>query len=441
MSLRIRLSLIVSMLFLAGMLLGLSFLITSARKRVVEEVDAAASLTRQLLTSVLSADAAPGAVRDDQARLLERLLAIEDVRHLDIRIIGPGQAALPAMEVPDTDSAPAWFVYLVQSTPREYVVPLDSGGAAAILIRTNPADEIAEVWLETRTFMLVLLLVLLILNGFVYVTLGRWLAPVSAIVTGLTDAEHGNFSGHISQASLPEMKLIADKLNQLTAVLRASKADNERLSRRSLQIQEEERKLLARELHDEMGQSISAIKAIAFSIAERTAGADAMSEEGARRIGAISSQIGGHVRSMMTRLRPAVLDELGLVAALQVMVDEWNRDHRDTFCSFRTEGDCSGFSADMQIGIYRIIQEALTNVARHADADRVDIQLTARDHCRLEIVDNGCGYEQHSVPAGMGLTGIRERCQAHNASFKLTTSPGMGVRIAISFPATNTGDT
>src|SRR5690606_18579990 len=288
-----------------------------------------------------------------------------------------------------------------------------------IVIRTNPADEVDEVWLETRNFMLVLVLVLLVVNGLLYFTLGRWLAPVNAIVAGLEDAEHGNFSGHIPQASLPELKAIAEKLNQLTTVLRTSKQENDRLTRKALQIQENERRHLARELHDEMGQSISAIKAIAFSIAQRMRDVDAMSAEGADRIGDISSDVSGHVRSMMSRLRPAILDEMGLVPALQVMVDEWNHNHRETFCSLRVSGSFDGLDGEQQISLYRIIQEALTNVARHAAAERVDVMLSADGIYRLVIADNGQGYDATVIQQGMGLTGIRERCQALNGNFAI----------------------
>jgi two-component system sensor histidine kinase UhpB len=425
MSLRVRLSLIVSLLFGAGMLLGLSFLISNARQRVADEVGAAAVLTSQLLGSILP-DAGT-----DHARLLERLQRIDNARHLDIYIEGE-PAVVPAQS--GVAQAPAWFVYLVESEQLRYAVPLGVGGGR-IVIRTNPTDEIAEVWLETRNFILVLLLVLLILNGLLYFILGRWLAPVSAIVAGLEDAEHGDFSGHISQASLPEMKAIAEKLNQLTTVLRTSKEENDRLTQRALVIQENERRHLARELHDELGQSISAIKAIAFSIAQRMRGVDDMSAEGAARIGTISNDVSGHVRSMMGRLRPAILDELGLVAALQAMVDDWNRAHRETFCSFRASGTFDVLDADAQINLYRIVQEALTNVARHAQAERVDVTLSADERrYQLVIVDNGRGYESATVRQGMGLPGLRERSQALGGALELVTSPGAGVRIEVGFP-------
>jgi two-component system sensor histidine kinase UhpB len=429
MSLRVRLSLMVSLLFVAGMILGLSFLISSARQRVADEVGAAAILTSQLLESILL-DAGTQQ-SGDYARLLQRLQAIDNARHLDIFIEGDEDSVPTRASMAE---APAWFVYLVQTEPQRYAVPLGNGGER-IVIRTNPADEIDEVWLETRNFFVVLLLVLLALNGFLYFTLGRWLAPVSAIVAGLDDAEHGDFSGQVSTASLPELKAIAEKLNQLTTVLRTSKEENDRLTQRALVIQENERRHLARELHDELGQSISAIKAIAFSISQRTRDVDGMSAEGATRIGTICNDVSGHVRSMMSRLRPAILDELGLVAALQAMVDEWNRAHRETFCSFRASGAFAALDADRQINLYRIVQEALTNVARHAQAERVDVTLAEENgNCQLTITDDGCGYDASVARQGMGLSGIRERCQALHGALAIVTRPGTGVRIELVFP-------
>jgi two-component system sensor histidine kinase UhpB len=220
----------------------------------------------------------------------------------------------------------------------------------------------------------------------------------------------------------------------LTTVLRTSKEENDRLTQRALVIQENERRHLARELHDELGQSISAIKAIAFSISQRTRTVDGMSAEGATRIGTICNDVSGHVRSMMSRLRPAILDELGLVAALQVMVDEWNRVHRDTFCSFRVSGTFDKLDADRQINLYRIVQEALTNVARHARAERVDVVLGEEGgRYHLTLADDGCGYDFPTVQQGMGLSGIRERSHALAATLNVMTSPGAGVRMELAF--------
>lgn len=428
MSLRVRLSLLVSLLFTVSMLLGLAFLIGNARQRVADEVGAAAILTSQLLESLFT----DAGMASDQDALLERLRNVGEARHLDV-FIEEGIDA-PAAPIGVTE-APAWFVYLVQAPPLRYAVTLGGGSGKRLYIRTNPADEIDEVWRETRTFTLVLLLVLLVTNGFLYYTVGRWFAPVNAIISGLEEAEHGDFSRQIPPVSLPELRAIAEKLNLLTKGLRNSQAENDRLTQMALVIRENERRHLSRELHDQLGQSITAIKAVAFSLAQRLRGVDDMSAAGAARIGSISNEVSSQVRSMMSRLRPALLDELGLVAALQSMVDEWNLAHHETFCSFRVGNDAfEALDADAKINVYRIVQEALTNVARHAQAERVDVNLTEKaGRYELVIADNGRGYEPATILQGMGLAGIRERSQALKGALHIVTAPGAGVRIELVF--------
>ncbi|MEX2367406.1 MAG: histidine kinase [Pseudohongiellaceae bacterium] len=434
MSLRIRLSIIVSLLFLTGLVLGISFLVSNARQRVTNEVESTATLTYELVDTLLpGVGNAPGTRNNTE--LIESLLNIENARHMDIWIEDPaGQQGNSAPE-PREINAPGWFVNLVRPEAREFVKPLSNASGEVLVIRTNPADEIAEVWLESKNFMSVLLLVLLVLNSILYITIGRWFRPVSKIVEGLEDVEQGKFSGYISNTSLPELKVIAEKLNKLTSVLKTSQEENDRLTRQSLMIQEEERRHLAQELHDEMGQSISAIKAIAFSIAQRTRAVDEMSSQGAGKIEVISNHVRDHVRSMMGRLRPAVLDELGLIAALQVMVDEWNDHHKNTFCSFRVDNEFGQLDQNQNIHIYRIVQEALTNVAKHSQADNVDVDLVKNTTFHVSIRDNGAGSEIGKAGLGMGLSGIKERARALDGLCDIRSSPGSGFGITIDFPA------
>lgn len=436
MSLRVRLSIIISLVFLAGMVMGVSIQVHNAKSRVSGEVDSTARLAYELLQTLVPATRdAEG--RYDAARLLAQLRAIGDVRHLDIRVeneAGPYDAT-PGPSGEEI-RAPGWFVKLVRPTPtvQRYTLPT---GDMAVVIRTNPADEIEEVWLESRNTLAVLMVVLLLINGSLFVIIGRWLRPVRAIVEGLEDVERGDLSGRVKhdQRTLPELRVIASKLNRLTSVLRESKAENDRLAKRSLMIQEEERRHLAQELHDEMGQSISAIKAIAFSLRRSGRHDQQVLEEGVDRIAHISNQISDRVRNMMGRLRPANLDELGLVAAVEHMVDEWNDHHQDCFCRFRSALGEQRLGDDERINLYRIIQEGLTNVARHAQADTLLITLDRHEgQVSLEMQDNGRGFDTGVVRWGMGLSGMRERVEALGGSFSVRTAPGEGVRIHILVP-------
>lgn len=431
MSLRSRLSIIISLLFLTSMLLGVSLLVFSAKQRVANEVASTATLTFQLLDTLLPAEV--GEEHDPgHAALLQQLRDLEDARHMVIDIGN----SLELDQVPTTSpdiAAPAWFVGMVEGLPLVYKKKLNNANGDVITIRTNPADEIVEVWQETRVFLLMLLVVLLVLNSILYLIIGRWFKPVNTILDNLERVEHGGFSEALPANALPELQVIADRIQRVASVLSASRDDNERLKRRSLSIQEEERRHLAQELHDEMGQSISAIKAIAFSIAERNS-EDPMSREGATRIGSISNNVRDHIRSMMHRLRPVVLDELGLVPALEHMVDDWNRNHSNCFCSLRTSGNFNKLDSEQQIHLYRIVQEALTNVAAHSGAERVEVSLDSSANLQLQVRDNGKGFDPSSITLGMGLSGMQERVKALQGEWVLDTVPDAGVTIRVSFP-------
>jgi two-component system sensor histidine kinase UhpB len=360
------------------------------------------------------------------------LRTLEDARHLEISISGANSTAYPPAQIRSI-AAPRWFVRLVEGVPLEFHKPLNNATGDVITIRTNPGDEIAEVWQETRVFLLMLLVVLLTLNGILYLIIGRWFQPVTTILDNLGQVEHGGFSGTLPANALPELRVIDDRIKRLSAVLAASRKDNELLTSRSLLIQEEERRHLAQELHDEMGQSISAIKAIAFSIAQRSSD-DSMSREGATRIGSISNHVRDHIRSMMHRLRPVVLDELGLIPALEHMVDEWNRNHSNSFCSLRASGDGSRLSSEQQIHLYRIVQEALTNAAAHSGAESVEVSVECSDPVRLQVRDTGKGFLAAAITPGMGLSGMQERVKALRGEWALDTQPEAGVTIRVVFP-------
>jgi two-component system sensor histidine kinase UhpB len=438
MSLRIRLTIITSLLFLCGMLLGVSILVLSARQRVANEVAATATLTYQLL-DVLLPDAAGRAGDPDHEALLQQLVALEGARHMEISLARSLDTPQVVTGLPQDGlatagtrlpAAPRWFVRLVQGDDLVLTRAVGNRSGDVITIRTRQADEIAEVWQDTRVFLVLLGLVLLLLNGILYLIIGRWFAPVATILGSLADVEHGGRATRMPPKALPELQVIADRVARLGDVLRQSRDDNERLTTRALGIQEEERRHLAQELHDEMGQSISAIKAIAFTIAERNHD-DVLSREGAQRIGSISNTVRDHIRSMMQRLRPSMLDELGLVPALEHMVDEWNRDHGNLFCSLRCSGALQGLDDDRQIHLYRIVQEALTNVAAHSGATRVDVSLDTVDRLTLSIRDDGKGFDPGTAKRGMGLSGMQERVKALGGQWQLDTAPGAGVTIQI----------
>jgi len=147
----------------------------------------------------------------------------------------------------------------------------------------------------------------------------------------------------------------------------------------------------------------------------------------------ISARIYEVVHSMMQRLRPGILDDLGLVEALQEEISAWQDRNPNTKCTFNPSGDLADLGERVNITLYRIVQECLTNVAKYAHATQVTINLSKNSHdLILSIVDDGEGMDL-SVPgsSGLGLIGMRERAEALGGKFSLKTEPGKGVSISI----------
>jgi len=210
---------------------------------------------------------------------------------------------------------------------------------------------------------------------------------------------------------------------------------NRFLIHKSLAVQEEERRHLARELHDELGQCMTAIQADAEIIHEQSKRKDTKVATSAEAILNVSSRMYDVVHTMMQRLRPSVLDDLGLVAALEEEVEAWQARHPDIDCSFVKSGELMGLGERVNISLYRIVQESLTNIAKHAGATQVKLNLASRQQAvLLDIEDNGRGMDINKPGRGLGLIGMRERIEALDGTLTVNATPGRGVSIHVNIP-------
>jgi signal transduction histidine kinase len=155
----------------------------------------------------------------------------------------------------------------------------------------------------------------------------------------------------------------------------------------------------------------------------------------------VSRHIYDVVHSMMQRLRPGALDDLGLEDALEDEIETWQKRNPGTSATLTTSGELAGLGERINISIYRIVQECLTNIARHAAASHVSIDLDNRGgQLELRVSDDGRGMDMTGITGGLGLIGMRERVEALGGSFLLESGPGKGVRIMASMPATTNAD-
>jgi two-component system, NarL family, sensor histidine kinase UhpB len=219
-------------------------------------------------------------------------------------------------------------------------------------------------------------------------------------------------------------------------------AENRQLAQENLRIQEVERKHLAQELHDELGQYLNAIKLDAVSIRE-SHGRDAKcSTDASQSIIDAVDHVHGAVSNMIGRLRPVGLDELGLVAAIEHCVDQWRQRLPDTQFELSVDGHFEDLSEPLNLTVYRLIQEGLTNVYRHANARHAQVSLQRSssgqsniDELRLTVADDGCGMEPTTRTGRFGLRGMRERTDMAGGTFTLESTPGRGLRFEVHLPA------
>jgi two-component system sensor histidine kinase UhpB len=225
---------------------------------------------------------------------------------------------------------------------------------------------------------------------------------------------------------------------------------NRELAQQLIAVQDNERRALARELHDELGQRCSALRAEAALI-ERTLASDpAAAAAAALRIDTNAEGLYQQVREMLRRLRPADLDELGLVDALQALCERWETSS-GVACVFHHDGgaaDWQGLGDTIDVTIYRVVQEGLSNVLRHARAGQVRIALRreaavagagAAQKLRLSVQDDGAGMDPHTKSGGgLGLLGARERAALLGGELTIDSAPGQGLRLQMWLPLPST---
>jgi two-component system sensor histidine kinase UhpB len=243
------------------------------------------------------------------------------------------------------------------------------------------------------------------------------------------------FSWRRSRQVVEQMNLRLEAQQALADAL----AENRMLSQRYLEAQEEERRHLARELHDELGQSLNAIKVDAVNIREQSADVPNV-RRSAQAIIDVSTQVYQVVRSLTRRLRPVALDELGLSSAVQYLVDDWQRRHKEVSCTFSSDSELEGLEESVNITAYRLVQECLTNVTKHAGAHKVDIAIERRttpdrgSALSISVADDGRGFDPALPRHGLGLVGLRERVEALGGRFEVSSAPGRGMRVAAVIP-------
>jgi two-component system, NarL family, sensor histidine kinase UhpB len=224
------------------------------------------------------------------------------------------------------------------------------------------------------------------------------------------------------------------------ARLAESLAENQRLAQQYVDMQEYERKALARDLHDELGQYLNVIKLDAVSIRDAASSGNDVAGNAARAVIENVDRVYGVVSSLIRQLRPVGFDELGIAAALENCVNDWRARLPEAVIEFSIDRGFDDPNEIRALALFRLVQEALTNVARHSRATRVEIRVArirrseTQEFIEVSIVDNGRGADMEAPHTGLGLVGMRERVAAFGGSLTLAGACGAGFQVMASMP-------
>jgi two-component system, NarL family, sensor histidine kinase UhpB len=387
----------------------------------------------------------------------EHLLPIPDWETLTtMKVISPGVCITfaPGTEAPRRlcsqletigEPAPAWFeaVYdRVFGTYTRVERPLTARqlNAGVVAAEADPGAAMRQAWHQIDIVLSVAALLAAGIGVLAALSIGQSLMPARAIIGGLRRLERGDYSYRLPGYRTSEFNQISRAVNDLTGRLAETTAQRVALTNRLFQVQEEERRALARDLHDEFGQCLAAVGALAAVIEmEAAAGRPDLAKD-ARSIAEVSKRMTATLRSALARLRSQEVEELGLEASLAQLVAGWNVQAAPQ-ATFHLDivGDLADLPETIALNVYRIAQECLTNAARHGTPHDVRLHVERLDAegsgaVALSVEDDGGGSPARlNSASGYGLLGIRERIAALGGS--LIIGPARrGVRIAALIP-------
>ena len=433
MSLRYQISIRILLISFCILFLGGSIGIWQARQSVSNEVDSSINLALQLVKIGI------GANKTHQTDWMFRLSRLEQTRHLNIQLkTAAGELVNISQHRQQNtldDMPPDWFIHLVLGEyPKvEYPIETSNNSVLTLIIQANPMDEISEAWQESIAFFSSLVVLIFLTFVSVQLVFNKTIKSIHSIIEHLKEIETGDYQKRLADFSTREYDDIAKAINHMTGVLDKTEKQNRALTQHSLEIQEEERQHLSQELHDEFGQSLTAIKVMAVTAAHEKADT--------KKITTSMIEICDHlmtvVRSMMKQLHPLILTELGLKATLEDLLHHWEVRHAPTVFTLHYDDAVDQLEQTIVIQIFRVIQESLTNIVRHAQASQVDISLqinSESDTLVLSITDDGVGCDLEQILSGFGLLGMKERIKLLGGDFKIQSQVNKGLQIKAEIP-------
>lgn len=337
-------------------------------------------------------------------------------------------------------AAPAWFISLVQPVAEELRVDLlhDGKRLGSVYLTAKHDDEIAESWVLLRKLALWWLAGLFVTLAGLYVILGFILDPLLSFANGIRELEDGHYDVRLPEPKILELAPVAANFNLLAGALDRARADNARLYQQLIAVQEEERRQIAADLHDEVGPCLFGIIASTGSIKLQAQSVPAQQSksilQAASEIAAISDKLKTMNRAILARLRPLALGRMSLEELLGDLIMGFARANPDVRINKSLSNLKHSFGEAADLTLYRCVQEGITNALRHGKATVIEITLSRQEddggRVSLTIADNGSGIASNTA-LGFGLSMMRERVRALNGSLHIANAPAGGMYLTV----------
>ncbi len=442
MNLKFRIVIIITVILLTNFIVATFFMIQNVREILTTEMQ----LNTKLAINVL-AGASPSSqqsfVADLNARLVMAINSVRNTRYtyawfesMEGQLLIGSRVRYNRLNTNES-FVPHWFVELVEPKSITFKKLISQGDTdhGYFYIKIDTSDEVIELWHYINSLFWLGHVFLILIVSLVYIVLYQGLNPLKRLNYALGRLEEGDFSVRVKNVAVPELAPIYIRFNHMVAVLEKIVAENHALTEKMLTVQENERRDLARELHDELGPCLFGIQVDLVDI-NKVAKAHHLKEVTTKvsSIKSITTHIQALVRKILSQLRPINLDDLGLHDSLQNMLIDWQNRQPEIDWQWNLMGDYCDIADTVQVTVYRIIQECITNSVRHANAShiKVDLRREAKD-LHVVVADDGKGMKSDTV-YGFGLIGMRERVSALGGQITFDTEEGHGLQVQVFVP-------
>jgi two-component system sensor histidine kinase UhpB len=442
MSMRLQVNLLVASLIAVFIAVVLAFKLADTRRSVLEETGAANKVATQLLAYFVETYA-----QTSRPIVLHSLERLGRVRSTEITLRDAGGTVVyrsPPSPYKAGRDAPRWYTALVGPEPmRSELRFADS----VLEIESNASRAVLDGWDDTVHLLQVGAFAMVFGNLVVFWLVRRMTRPFRTIVRGLEDMQAGAYHTRLPEFAGAEAGSIARAFNRSAQAIEDSLDARRDAAEARLRLEqsrdlaaavqdrvEEERRQIARELHDETGQGITAIRSLAQALIRR--GGDEPTREVAQLIADTAGRLYDAVHELVARVRPPSVDALDLAAAIEDALVQWRRQQPQVAFAFACGELPDPLGESYVLAAYRIVQEAVTNALRHAQAGRVRIAVdVAGGALRIEVSDDGRGLAADwQRPGHYGVRGMRERARALGGDVTVGNLDEGGVRVSARLP-------